>query len=72
MLNIMHIYVDIQLRKTMAKKQSMIELLLKLAPNEGYTLSILDGVKLMRANRYIPRMPVLYEPSIVVVLQGKK
>lgn len=56
----------------MTRQQSMIDLLLKLAPNEGYTLSILDGVKLMRANRYIPRMPVLYEPCIVVVLQGKK
>ena len=56
----------------MSRQQSMIDLLLKLAPNEGYTLSILNGVKLMRANRYMPRMPVLYEPSIVVVLQGKK
>jgi len=50
----------------------MIDRLLKLAPNEGYTLSRLDGVKFMRANRYMPRMPVLYEPCIVVVLQGKK
>ncbi len=72
MPNILHIYDDIQLGKIMTKKQLMIELLLKLAPNEGYTLSILDGVKLMRANRYMPRMPVLYEPSIVVVLQGRK
>ncbi|WP_047541794.1 AraC family transcriptional regulator [Methylotenera versatilis] len=56
----------------MTCQQSMIDLLLKLAPNEGYTLSILDGVKLMRSNRYIPRMPVLYEPCIVVVLQGRK
>jgi AraC-like DNA-binding protein len=56
----------------MTRQQSMIDLLLKLAPNEGYTLSILNGVKFMRANRYIARMPVLYEPSIVVVLQGKK
>jgi AraC-like DNA-binding protein len=50
----------------------MIDRLLKLAPKEGYTLSRLDGVKFMRANRYMPRMPVLYEPCIVVVLQGKK
>jgi AraC-like DNA-binding protein len=56
----------------MNHQQSIIELLLKLAPNEGYTLTILDGVKLMRSNRYMQRMPVLYEPSIVVVLQGKK
>lgn len=67
----MHIYNDVN-EKTMTHQQSMINLLLKLAPNEGYTLSILDDVKLMRSNRYLPRMPVLYEPSIVVVLQGKK
>lgn len=68
----MHIYDSIKSEKTMTCQQSMIDLLLKLAPNEGYTLSILDGVKLMRSNRYIPRMPVLYEPCIVVVLQGRK
>ncbi len=68
----MHIYNSIKSEKTMTCQQSMIDLLLKLAPNEGYTLSILDGVKLMRSNRYIPRMPVLYEPCIVVVLQGRK
>ena len=56
----------------MDRHLSIIKLLLNLAPNEGYTLSILDGVKLMRSNRYMQRMPVLYEPSIVVVLQGKK
>ena len=56
----------------MDRHQSIIKLLLKLAPNEGYTLSILDGVKLMRSNRYMQRMPVFYEPCIVVVLQGKK
>jgi AraC-like DNA-binding protein len=68
----MHICENIKLEYAMTRQQSMIELLLKLAPHEGYTLSILDGVKFMRSNRYMPRMPVLYEPSIVVVLQGKK
>lgn len=56
----------------MHQHAAMIDRLLKLAPREGYTLSILDGVKFMRANRYMPRMPVLYEPCIVIVLQGKK
>ena len=66
------IFINFKFGFAMNRQQSIIELLLKLAPNEGYTLSILDGVKLMRSNKYMQRMPVLYEPSIVVVLQGKK
>ncbi len=72
MLNNMHICIFLVKEVLMTCQEKMIELLLMLAPNEGYTLSILDGIKFMRANRYMPRMPVLYEPSIVVVVQGKK
>ena len=50
----------------------MVELLLALAPTEGYTMSGLDGVTLMRSNRALPRTPALYEPSIVIVAQGRK
>lgn len=50
----------------------MTGLMLELAPNEGYTQSSIDGVRMMRANRALPRQPVLYEPSIVVVCQGTK
>ncbi len=50
----------------------MIELVKRLAPAEGYTQSMLDGVTFMRSNRSIPVTPALYEPSIVIVLQGKK
>jgi AraC-like DNA-binding protein len=49
-----------------------IALLSALTPNEGFTLTTLDGVKLMRWNRAIPRSPVFYEPSIVFVCQGRK
>lgn len=49
-----------------------IALLGKLAPTEGFTLTALEGVKLMRWNRSIARSPVFYEPSIVFVCQGKK
>lgn len=44
----------------------------QLAPNEGYTHAVLDGVRFIRSNRPVPRMPVLYDPSIVVVCQGRK
>lgn len=50
----------------------MVELLATLAPNEGFTRSALDGVKFMRTNVSTPRIPVMYEPSIVIVAQGRK
>jgi AraC-like DNA-binding protein len=53
-------------------QKRMVELLGTLAPAEGYTQSCLDGVRFMRSNRPIPRTPVLYEPSIVIVCQGRK
>ncbi|WP_395067650.1 AraC family transcriptional regulator N-terminal domain-containing protein [Paraburkholderia silvatlantica] len=50
----------------------MVRLIEKLAPSEGYTQSALDSVRLMRSDRPLGRTPVLYEPSIVVVCQGRK
>jgi AraC-like DNA-binding protein len=50
----------------------MTELLNTLAEAQGARPSILDGVKLIRANHSVPRSPVLYEPSIVIVGQGQK
>ena len=47
-------------------------MILQLAPQEGHTRSLLDGVRLMRADRPLGRTPVLYEPSIVIVCQGHK
>lgn len=53
-------------------QQQMVALLRQLAPGEGYTRSLLDGVRFMRANRPLGRIPVLYEPGIVIVCQGSK
>lgn len=50
----------------------MVQLLGTLAPGEGFTSSVLDGVKFMRTNVCTPRVPVMYEPSIVIVAQGRK
>jgi AraC-like DNA-binding protein len=55
-----------------AVQQRMAALVRRLAPHEGFVPSALDGVNLMRANRSFPRRPVLYEPSICVVAQGRK
>ncbi|OLL28830.1 AraC family transcriptional regulator [Burkholderia sp. SRS-W-2-2016] len=50
----------------------VLELFDLLAPNAGITHSSVEGVNLMRANRPMPRMPVMYEPCIVIVCQGRK
>lgn len=50
----------------------MISTLKKLVPCQGFTLTHLNGVKLMRWDQAMPRSPVLYEPSIVIVCQGRK
>lgn len=50
----------------------MVALAMQLAPNEGYTESLVDGVTLMRSNRPLSQTQALYEPSIVIVIQGRK
>ena len=55
-----------------ARRQRMVELLLQLAPDEGYNLTRLPDVRLLRSNRPLVRTPVLYDPGIVIVCQGAK
>ena len=54
------------------RQARMVALLDRLAPRTGITLSTLDGVKFMRSETSLGRVPVLYEPSIVIVCQGGK
>jgi len=54
------------------QRQRMISLLRNLAPAEGYTLTTLPDVRLLRSDRPLSRTPVLYEPGIVIVVQGRK
>ena len=56
----------------LSRQARMVDLIDRLAPSEGYTQSLLDGVTLMRSNRSLARTPALYEPSIVIVAQGRK
>lgn len=55
-----------------AANRRMTALLNSLASREGIHPTILGGVQLMRVSQPIPRMPVLYEPGIVIVGQGRK
>ncbi|MDE1183491.1 AraC family transcriptional regulator [Paraburkholderia sp.] len=50
----------------------MVTLLGALAPDEGYNLSPLPDVRFLRSNRPLQRTPVLYDPGIVIVCQGRK
>jgi len=50
----------------------MVALMQALAPDEGYNLTALPGVRFLRCNRPLTRTPVLYEPGIVIVCQGSK
>ena len=54
------------------QQQRTLSLLTRLAPNEGYNLSHLPDVRFLRSNRALLETPVLYEPGIVVVCQGRK
>lgn len=50
----------------------LAKLLDSLAVNEGFTESSLKNVKFLRSSKTIPKMPVVYEPSIVIIAQGHK
>lgn len=50
----------------------MVALLRALAPDEGYNLTALPSVRILRSNRALSRTPVLYDPGIVIVCQGCK
>lgn len=50
----------------------MITLVKALAAQEGYNLTALPDVRILRADRPLARTPVLYDPGIVIVCQGSK
>ncbi|CRL44330.1 hypothetical protein SGGMMB4_01378 [Sodalis glossinidius str. 'morsitans'] len=52
--------------------RQMALLLDTLARAEGYTRSLLEGIQFMRAEHPLERTPVLYDPCIVIVCQGRK
>lgn len=55
-----------------SQKQRIIQLMEQLAPQEGYNLSPLGDIRFLRSNRPLTRTPVLYEPGIVILCQGRK
>ncbi|WP_458072107.1 AraC family transcriptional regulator [Rhodanobacter sp. BL-MT-08] len=59
-------------RQRNSVQRQMIALLDRLTPVEGYNLTPLDDVRLLRSNRRMSRTPVLYDPGVVIVVQGRK
>jgi len=55
-----------------AEQQRLVALLRGLAPDEGYNLTALPDVRILRSDRPLSRTPVLYDPGIVIVCQGRK
>jgi AraC-like DNA-binding protein len=53
-------------------QQRMVALLHALAPVEGYNLTGMPDVRVLRSDRPLSRTPVLYDPGIVIVCQGCK
>ncbi len=54
------------------RERRMVTLLKQMAPREGYNLTALPDVRFLRSNRPLDRTPVLYDPGIVIVCQGRK
>lgn len=54
------------------RERRLVELLDSLATGEGLSSSILEGVQFMRSDKYSPPIPMLYDPCIVIVGQGRK
>lgn len=53
-------------------KCGLAELIQELAINEGSTPTVINGVNLLRISKSYPRAPVVYEPCIIIVGQGRK
>lgn len=53
-------------------QRRIVALLRSLAPSEGYNLTALSSVRILRSDRALTRTPVLYDPGIVIVCQGCK
>ncbi len=54
------------------QREQLAELLGSLTPTEGFSPSLLEEVRFIRANKSTSRTPIVYDPSIIIVGQGRK
>lgn len=57
---------------TPEKQSSLVDLLRPIASLEGVRSSLIDQVRLIKCSRTIPRSPLMYQPSLTIIAQGKK
>ena len=55
-----------------ATQARTVELLMQLTQRDGVHATPIEGVRLFRGSESHPRRPVMYEPSIFIVCQGRK
>lgn len=55
-----------------AQRRRLVALARALALQEGYNLTALPDIRVLRSDRHLTRTPVLYDPGIVIVCQGAK
>ncbi|MFJ7144061.1 AraC family transcriptional regulator N-terminal domain-containing protein [Pseudomonas protegens] len=51
---------------------TLVSLIEPLASREGFVATALPGVQILRASRDVARGPQIYEPSLMVIVQGSK
>ncbi|MFE8071884.1 AraC family transcriptional regulator N-terminal domain-containing protein [Marinobacteraceae bacterium S3BR75-40.1] len=52
--------------------RQLVDLIRPLVSRDGYSATVLPDVTLMASTRPVPRTPLMYEPSLIVVAQGQK
>jgi AraC-like DNA-binding protein len=57
---------------TDTRQREMVEIACRFAPREGLHETTIRGLHLIRADGPGQRLPAVYEPGVVVVLQGRK
>lgn len=50
----------------------MVELLKRYDLPDGFSDSQLKGVRFFKSSQYLPRTPLIYDPGIVIIAQGRK
>ncbi|MDM9644976.1 AraC family transcriptional regulator [Rhizobium sp. S163] len=62
----------IKMERDGSARRRLVELAGALAPAQGYNLTVLPSVRLLRTEAVLHDIPVLYKPGAVFVLQGSK
>jgi len=60
------------MRKPNVPNEQLVSLLQKLANQDGMNPTFVEGVEVFRASNSIPRAPIVYQPRILIVGQGRK